>query len=101
MQGELNGMSTPIPIRILGINEAGQESGNPFIWGTRTCPWLQDNDVQRVWHDKWHVTWRDVVVLDALNRRVAVYNLTTHDLGNPANYAELKNILLQAAGAVP
>jgi hypothetical protein len=43
------------------------------------------------------VDYRDVIVLDAENRAVAVYNLTSHDLGRPSNFEELRNILIQAA----
>jgi hypothetical protein len=39
-----------------------------------------------------------VVVTDVDNVPVAVYNLTTHDLANPTYYAELKQILKDAAG---
>jgi len=50
-----------------------------------------------VWVE-WNVTYRDVVVLDVDNVPVAVYNLTSHDLANPVYYAELKQILKDAAG---
>lgn len=45
----------------------------------------------------WSVTWRDVVILDTANRRVAVYNLTTHNLADTADYAELRALLLEVA----
>jgi hypothetical protein len=43
------------------------------------------------------VTWRDVVILDAQNRRVGVYNLTQHNLQTPANYDSLKAMILEEA----
>lgn len=46
----------------------------------------------------WQVTFRDVVILDTENRPVGVYNLTVHDLGDPASYAELKQLLIAATG---
>lgn len=60
-------------------------------------PWLQDTPEVDAW-GLWRVTWRDVVILDRENRPVAVYNLTVHDLADPGSYAELKALLLTAAG---
>ncbi|MBI5866308.1 MAG: hypothetical protein HZB38_17695 [Planctomycetes bacterium] len=62
----------------------------------RTLPWLQTTSENDVWQ-LWGVDYRDVVVLDSQNRRVTAYNLTTYDLSDAANYAELKRILLEAA----
>src|SRR5262245_6869141 len=100
MQHELDAAAGPgmLPIALLGVNEVGQESDNEVMCDGRTLPWLQDTSQQDVWHTKWVVTWRDVVVLDAENRRIAVYNLTTHNLGDPINYATLRDLLLRAAG---
>jgi hypothetical protein len=66
----------------------------------RTLAWLQDVTLadHSAWQ-LWHVTFRDLVVLDPDNQIVQVYNLTEHDLTNPAMYAELRQILLGAAGA--
>jgi hypothetical protein len=101
MQTELNAEASTRPgsrpIHILGVNEAGQESDNGLVTSGRHCPWLQDTSQENVWSGKWGVTWRDVVVLDAENRKITVYNLTQQDLYTPANYAALKNILIQAA----
>lgn len=100
MQGELTaeaaGAPGRKPIDILGINAAGLESGNPSITAGRTLPWLQDVPNQDVW-GKWRATWRDVIVLDAGNRAITVYNLTEHDLALPSNYEALKQILRDAA----
>ncbi len=86
-----------MPIQILGINAAGLESGNPSITAGRALPWLQDTPEANVWA-AWQVTFRDVVILDTENRPVAAYNLTVHDLADPASYAELKQLLTDAAG---
>jgi hypothetical protein len=98
MQSDLDTLaaaaSAPLAISILGVNEAGQERGNPSITGT--LPWLQDTSAQQAWV-RWGVEWRDVVVLDADNVPIAIYNLTAHDLHDPANYAALRDILVQAA----
>lgn len=87
-----------VPVRILGINEAGQESGNAGMFPGPSIPWLQDTLAEHVWNGKWQVEWRDVVVLDDQNRRLAVYNLTTHNLADAANYTALRNLLLASAG---
>ncbi len=78
------------------MNADGQESGNDLMVAGRTLPWLQDDAVTNAW-GLWGVTWRDVYVLDGENRLVTIYNLTEHDLTDPANYADLKAILLSAA----
>ena len=84
------------PISILGVNETGQESENALICQGRTIPWLQDNPTQNAWGN-WHVNWRDVVVLDGENHVIAVYNLTSYNLADPANYTYLRDLLVQAA----
>ena len=79
------------------MNPAGQESGNALTCDGRTLPWLQetvDDDVQ----GDWGAGYRDVIILDAANVAVDVYNLTTHDLSVAANREELKQ-KLRAAGA--
>jgi hypothetical protein len=96
MQGELNATSTNLPIRILGLNAAGQESGNNAITAGRTLPWLQDTQSQDVW-TRWKVTWRDVIVLDGDNTVAGIYNLTEHNLATAANYDSLKALLMKVA----
>jgi len=96
MQAEILAANPASRIRIGGINAAGAEAGNEFITMGVALPWLQDPD-DAVW-TSWDVTNRDVFVLDAENRKVTVYNLTVHDLSDPANYAELMGILRAAAG---
>ena len=93
-------------VEISGINAAGFEVGNPNITPGRHIPWLQDVAAQNVW-GTWRVNevrpefptikYRDVVVLDARNHPIAVFNLTDHDLSNAANFATLKAILRAAA----
>lgn len=58
---------------------------------------LQDTAVEDVW-SRWSVTYRDVVILDGEGRRVGVFNLTTYNLADATSYAELKSMLLEAAG---
>lgn len=85
-------------VRILGVNAAGQESGNAVMTAGRDLPWLQETFAEPVW-TTWDVEWRDVVILDGANRPLAVYNLTDHPLSEATNYAELKALLESAAGA--
>lgn len=97
MQKELVLENAGTIIRILGCNQIGAEGENPTICLDRDIPWTQDTAAENVWVD-WQVEYRDVVVLDVDNIPVAVFNLTTYDLGNPTYYAELKQILKQVAG---
>jgi hypothetical protein len=87
-------------VQLLGVNGAGLESGNAYVTNGRTLPWLQDVADQQVW-TSWAVAYRDVIVLDAENKPIAVYNVTTHNLADPANYAALKQILIDAAVTLP
>jgi len=101
MQNDLDAGHPQLNIHILGVNAAGLESGNAFITSGRDIPWLQDHDVNGdglsdVWRS-WNVTYRDVVILDAENARVGTFNLTTHDLGVPANYNTLRQMFVDAA----
>ena len=57
---------------------------------------LQDTSDEAVWDD-WDVTFRDVVILDANNEKVGVFNLTTDSLAVPANYEALKALLIASA----
>ncbi len=98
MQHDVDTVTTVRPIRIAGINGVGHESGNAGVTTGRTIPWLQDVSAQNV-YASWQVTYRDVIVLDAENRVIAVYNLTDHDLRNGASYFALREILLDAANA--
>lgn len=83
-------------IEILGVNERGHESGNASMCEGRDLAWLQETDEHPVWTD-WEVGYRDVIVLDADNKPLDVYNLTEHDLDDPGNYAELKDLLSELA----
>ncbi len=93
MQKELD-LASP-GIQLSGVNETGHESGNAEACAGKTLPWLQDNVMENVW-SFWSVTYRDVILLDAGNEVVGVYNLTAHDLNVPANYDELKAMLVAA-----
>ena len=83
-------------MRLFAVNAVGLEGALDVMAAGGDIPLLQDILTVDVWHT-WAVTYRDVVLLDGENKKVGVYNLTSHDLGNAANYAELKALLLDAA----
>ncbi len=89
-------MGLPVEVRILGVNDAGLEAGNPSITAGRDLPWLQDTTTDLVWKS-WKVEFRDVVILDDENFPLAVFNLTTGDLASPTNYEALKKLFVDAA----
>jgi hypothetical protein len=83
---------------ILGVNGAGYESGNDVTCQGRDIPWLQDTVAEHMW-TQWGITYRDVLILNRANEPVGVYNLTTYDLADPANYATLRDMILAAQAA--
>ncbi|UCE01384.1 MAG: hypothetical protein JSW67_08755 [Candidatus Latescibacterota bacterium] len=98
MQKELADEGLPVMLQILGVNEAGHESGNDAISNGRDLPWLQEGGGHSVW-TQWQVTYRDVILLDAENKPTTIYNLTEHSLANASDYDTLKSLLRQAAQA--
>ena len=78
------------------MNGIGYESGNATTYAGRVLPWLQDVAGVDVWA-AWAVIYRDVIILDADNIVVGVYNLTSNDLGQAANYEALRTMLIDAA----
>ena len=63
----------------------------------RDLPWLQDQLDTLAWVS-WQVDIDDVCIVDENGVLVEVYGLLSHDLGDPANYAELKTKLKAVAG---
>jgi hypothetical protein len=100
MQNELDAAGLPVPVQILGLNAVGLESGNAAVCTGRDLPWLQDVAEQNVWLS-WNVAWRDVWILDTENVPVAIYNLTEHNLADPPQYAELRQMLEDVANSLP
>jgi hypothetical protein len=98
MQNELDGEGLPASVQIAGVNEAGREFGNAEICRGRNLPWLQESHTHSVWGE-WNVAYRDVIILNADNEPVTIYNLTDHTLDDPRNYDTLKGLLRQAAEA--
>jgi hypothetical protein len=95
MQVELSAESLALPVQILGINSAGHEAGNTAICAGRDLPWLQQPAGVSVWTEL--AEYRDVVIVDAANEKVVVYNLTPHNLAIAENYEELKGLLRASA----
>ena len=96
MQNELADEEPGLGIQLLAINESGFDSGLGTKSALGDLPLLQDTDEETVWDD-WDVTFRDVVILNSDNEQVGVFNLTTHNLSDAANYEELKALLIAAA----
>lgn len=96
MQAEIDSQATARTIHILGVNGVGLESGNASLDAGWALPWLQPTAGDDVW-TQWQVEYRDVVILGPDNERLGAFNLTVNDLSDPANYAALKQQLLDAA----
>jgi hypothetical protein len=99
LQDQLEANYPQYDIQILGVNQAGFESGNPSITAGRDLPWLQDTVAANVW-SAWSVTYRDVVVLDGNNEVFGVFNVTANNLALPTNYDALRQLFLDAAGTL-
>lgn len=104
MQKELSATYPLLKIQLHGVNEAGFETANAQITQGRTLPWLQDVDADNdgnsdLWKESWNVAFRDVVIANGAGEKTEIYNLTSHNLGDPQNYATLRGMLLDAAMA--
>jgi hypothetical protein len=66
MQQEISAMNPLREVQILGVNQIGRESGIGEMSEGRTIPLCQDEDSLKVWIS-WHVTYRDVFILDREN----------------------------------
>jgi len=82
-------------IALLAINEVGHESATETMAALGDIPLLQDTTQAGAWAG-WAAVYRDVIIVNAKGERVEAFNLTTHDLSNPDNYAALKAKLLAA-----
>jgi hypothetical protein len=95
---ELQSEQNDYNIEILGVNwNRSDVSSNELMTTENDLPWLQDTfeaNLQRAFG----ATYRDVVILDALNRPIdPPFNLTANDLANEATREALKARLRQAA----
>lgn len=87
-------ISTESDAEIIGLNESGYESGNDNFTTNISLPWLQD-DATNVWN-LWDVTYRDVYIVSSESILIDIYNLTDNDLQNPAQFEDLKALILTA-----
>ena len=102
MQNELQQTYPLLKIELIGINEPNQEAGNATATNGRDIPWLQDtdtdgNDSPDASVDLWGMSFRDVVVLNGANEKIAKMNLNQNDLANSGNYDTLKELLVEEA----
>lgn len=102
MQNELRETYPLLKIELIGINEHQQEGGNASATNGRDIPWLQDidnngNSLPDKSVDLWGMSFRDVVVLNGANEKVAKMNLNVDDLANSGNYNGLKELLIEQA----
>ncbi len=102
MQQELLNEEPGLQIQFIGVNELGHESANSVAASVgKDLPLLQDVDEDGdgrsdVW-TSWDVRYRDVIVVDASGEVVDTYNLTINNLESSTKFAELKDIVLEAA----
>ena len=96
MQQELSETHPELAIQVLAVNEIGYHSGLDTMSALGDLPLLQDTPEAGVW-DAWGASFRDVVILNAANEQEASFNLTTHSLAEPANFAALKSLLVDLA----
>jgi len=103
MQADLdtNYPALQLDVDILGVNAAGLEPANAWFTSVADLPWLQDvdgdsNGQSDVW-EAWQVTYRDVIILDGDNERVATFNLTDQNLQLFENYSALLRLFVDAA----
>lgn len=96
MQAEIDSLETLRAVQILGVNAVGRNLANDSMTAGEVLPWLQPEPDEDVWA-LWEVEYRDVVILGPGNEHLGTFNLTVSDLSDPANYAALRDQLLQAA----
>lgn len=97
--GELKATTPDFNIEILGVNRTSDSAFNSLVTTARTLPWAQDTTQDKVW-EGWGVVYRDVRIVDCLNRVRVIYNLTEHDLSLENNRQTLKNLFLSVAKTV-
>ena len=95
METELRAEHPELQLALLAIDAQGHEGGLPDVATTGNLPCLQDTAKDDVW-GSWGAEWRDVYVLNRENEVTAVYNLTLFSLSDPANYATLEALLIDA-----
>ncbi len=87
--------TTGLPVDIIGINEIA-DGTDARMYAARPLTWLRDTPAVNM-QSAWGALYRDVIILDPLNRKLAAFNLTSMDLGVAANYNTVKQFLTTAA----
>ena len=95
-------------MHLIGINELGAPSPSQggFLTDAGDLPWLQEtdnnsNNLGDIRDDSWNANYRDVVIVDRNSNDIGHYNLTVHDLGQAENFAELKQMFINAGKRTP
>lgn len=88
-------------VEILGVNwNLDDESANRLMTERANLPWLQDTS-QAEAKTLFGAVYRDVIILDGLNREISPrFNLTAYDLSSAINQGVLKELLRGAAELV-
>jgi len=101
LQKDLEAAHPVLRIQLLGANAYGQEMANAYVTQGRELPWLQDVDANQDYRGDaaavWDPSFRHLYILDGENVEVASFDLDRKDLQQPANYAALRELLIDAA----
>lgn len=96
MQEEIDGVGSPIPVRILAIDGAEGALSSSYGMQGISLPLLQDTPEGTVLAG-WNARQHDVVILGVGNEAMGLFSLSTHDLGLLADYEEFLEYLRLAA----
>lgn len=83
-------------MEVIGVNQQGQSTYNDSVTSSSGLPWLQDTAELGIW-SAWEVAYRDVRVVTTQTELGSVYNLSSHNLADADNRAEMKQLLLEQA----
>jgi hypothetical protein len=83
-------------VQIVVVATIGSEGNPTGLTGMEPLPLVLDAPAVNV-QTQWMAMTRDVVLLDETGQRRFVYNLSTYNLAEAANYATLRDELLRWA----
>ena len=81
---------------IIGVNETAATPYYSGMYAGKPLSWLRDTSAVNV-ETSFGAIYRDVIILDPLNRKIDSYNLSTYSLTDAANRLVMKNKLIAAA----
>lgn len=96
LQRALDATTTRRRVHIAGVADPISEGLTNTIVRAETLPMLQDTRAMNV-AGAWSTRLRDVVILDEVAHRVAVFNLTEHSLESRENFERLRALLVELA----